>query len=274
MKLYNETEIGTILKRAAEMSHADVNSSGMGLSVEELQQLGAEAGLNPEFIIRAAAELHADKPKRIKNIFGGPVSYEREMVLDGEISASEWEEFLASIRSTFKDPGVVTTRENIFEWTVKSSGGSAQVTARTVDNTTRVNVFWNEPATAIPFMVPTIIGTIISLPITFEALDMSGIPGASVIVGTALTLFTLGRWGISHYTDRFSEKLDRMMTSFELIASKGELARNRDRDRERGRDQRTLETQETSAVHPLIDVEEALSEEENDTVRMRGRDKA
>jgi len=267
MKLYNEKEIGNILKRATEMSHADTNSSSMGLSVEELQQLGAEAGLNPDFIIRAAAELAVAPSIRKRNVVGGPVSFEREIVLDGEISSSDWEEFLAAIRSTFKVPGEVDMRENTYEWTIKAPGGNAQVTARLVDGTTRINVFWSEPAIVVPFMIPTVIGTIISLPITFEALSLSGLPGMAVILGTAATLFTLGRWGVSRYTDRFSNKLEQMVASIELIASKGELSRNRNKV--------TAATISALDVitHPLIDVEEAFSDEESEQTS-RDRDRA
>ena len=225
MKLYNEKEIGAILKRAAEMSHDSPDSTAAGLSIEELQQVGSEAGLNPDLIMKAAAEIHSAKPIREKNFFGGPVQYSNEIMLDGEIDSALWEELLASIRGTFKDPGVVSTRENIFEWTSTSETEKGQVTAHVQNGRTKVTLFWHEPVAAIPFFVIPLIGTIISLPIVFEALDMSGFPGAAVIMSVAFTLFMVSRWGLGRYTDSFVEKLRRMETSFELIASKGEASR-------------------------------------------------
>jgi len=225
MKLYNEKEIGAILKRAAELSHDSPDSSASGLSIEELQQVGTEAGLHPDLILKAAAELHSSKPEREKNIFGGPVQYQNELMLDGEIDSALWEEMLASIRGTFKDPGVVSTRENIFEWTSQSETEKGQVTAHVQNGRTKITLFWHEPVAAIPFFVIPLIGTIISMPIVFEALNMSGFPGAAVILSVALTLMTISRWGLSRYTDSFVEKLRRMETSFELIASKGEASR-------------------------------------------------
>jgi len=225
MKLYNEKEIGAILKRAAEMSHDSPDSTAAGLSIQELQQVGSEAGLNPDLIMKAAAEIHSAKPAREKNIFGGPVQYNNEMMLDGEIDAALWEEILASIRGTFKDPGVVTTRENIFEWTSQSETDKAQVTAHVMNGRTKVTLFWHEPVAAIPFYVIPLIGTIISLPIVFEALEMSGFPGAAVIMSVAFSLIMVSRWGLGRYTDSFVDKLRRMETTFELIASKGEASR-------------------------------------------------
>jgi len=74
----------------------------------------------------------------------------------------------------------------------------------------------------VPFFIPTLVGTLISLPIVFEALKLSGWLGAFVVLSIALTLFTLGRWGLSTYTDRFSGKLDQLMTHLELIATRNQ----------------------------------------------------
>jgi hypothetical protein len=43
-------------------------------------------------------------------MFGGPVSYANEFVLEGEVDHATWEEMTAGIRGTFKEPGVVSTR--------------------------------------------------------------------------------------------------------------------------------------------------------------------
>jgi type III secretory pathway component EscS len=259
MKLYNEKEIGAILKRAAELSHDDADSDSVGLSVEELKQLGREAGINPDFILKAATELGSKKSRRSeKNFYGGPVAYENEIVLDREITPSEWEDMLVEMRSCIKDPGVVSARENTFEWTVQSTGTKSQVTARIENGRTKIHLFWSEPTAPIPFLVPTIIGTIISLPIVFEALQLSGLPSAMVIMSVTATLFTLGRWGVSAYTDRFSRKLDQLMTQFELIALKG-----------------SKKTQTLVAQAPVLDLDEPDTfepgEHEKERPRSRGR---
>ena len=129
---------------------------------------------------------------------------------------------LTKIRAYFKDPGIVTTRENTFEWTIQQQTLKAQVTARLENGKTHIHLFWSEPTAPIPFFIPTMVGTLISLPIVFEALNLSGWPGAFAVLSIALTLFTLGRWGLSTYTDRFSGKLDQLMTHLELIATRNQ----------------------------------------------------
>ena len=223
MKVYNEKEIGSILTRATELSQDDASRDSMGLSLEELEQLGREAGIPPDLIRKAAAETGVSRARRKeKNWFGGPVSYSNELIVDGEISPDDWEEMLLEIRNTFKEPGAVATRENTYEWTIQSAAVKAQVTARTDEGKTKINVFWAEPTAPTPFYIPTIIGTIISLPISFEALGLSAFPGLLVVLATMLTMVMLGRFGVSSYTERKARNLDQMMTAIELIGVKGQ----------------------------------------------------
>ena len=61
MRVFSEQEIGAILKRTAELSKeaAGDRSSDAGLSLEEIQALAADAGLDTQLVSRAAAELTA-----------------------------------------------------------------------------------------------------------------------------------------------------------------------------------------------------------------------
>lgn len=243
MKLYNEKEIGAILKRAAELSLDETGPNAAGLSIEELQQVGNEAGLDPDLILKAAAELHQTGPKRTKNLFGGPVSYANDIVLDGEIDNATWEEMVSAIRGTFKDPGVVSTRENVFEWTSQSETEKAQVTALVAGGKTKVTLFWSNPVAVIPLFIPSIIGTIISLPITFESLEWSGLPAMAVILSTFMTLFMLGRFATGRIVDGQATRLKQLETSLDLIASKKALRAARKQSSDAGRASTIIEAQ-------------------------------
>lgn len=231
MKLYNEKEIGAILKRAAELSMDEAGPNAAGLSIEELQQVGNEAGLDPDLILKAAAELQQTGPKRTKNLFGGPVSYANDIVLDGEIDNATWEEMISAIRGTFKDPGVVSTREKVFEWTSQSETEKAQVTALVANGKTKVTLFWANHVAAIPLFIPSIIGTIIALPISFEALELSGPVGLAFIMTVFMTLFMLGRFATGKLVDGQTTRLKQLETSLDLIASKKALRSARENKR-------------------------------------------
>ncbi len=55
MKVYNEKEIGSILTRATKLSQDDASRDSMGLSLEELEQLGREAGIPPDLIRKSGS---------------------------------------------------------------------------------------------------------------------------------------------------------------------------------------------------------------------------
>jgi len=276
MKLYNEKEIGAILKRAAEMSLDESGPNAAGLSIEELQQVGNEAGLNPDLILKAAAELQQSGPSRQKNFFGGPVSYSNDFVLDGEIDAATWEEMIAAIRGTFKDPGVVTTRENVFEWTSQGETEKAQVTALISNGKTKVSLFWTEPVIAIPLFIPSLIGTIISLPITFESLEWSGFPAFALIMSTFMTLFLLGRFALGRIVDGQATKLRQLETSLDLIASKKALRQARERNASTAVGDVAPAVRETISVQPAepgitLDELDAPSDDTRQANRSRER---
>lgn len=260
MKLYNEKEIGTILKRAAELSLDESGPNAAGLSIEELQQVGAEAGLDPDLILRAAAEIQQGGAKRKRNLLVGPTNYSNDFVLEGEVDADTWEEMLAAIRSTFKDPGIVSTREKVFEWTSQSETEKAQVTALNAGGKTRITLFWSEPILMLPMIIPTIIGTIISLPITIEGLELTGLAAVAVVLSTLLTLLTLGGLVVNRITDRQVAKLKQLETSLDLIASKKAL--------------RAVRKQAASleAAAPLLDLDEPASAAESTPQRARTRE--
>lgn len=219
MKLYSEKEIGTILKRAAELSMSEAASNAGGLSLEELQQIGREAGLDPDLILKAASELERHTPPREKNLFGGPIRYANDFILEGEIDGATWEEMIAAIRNSFKDPGVVSIRENVFEWTSQGETEKAQVTALLSPGKTKISLFWAEPVLAVPLFIPTLIGTIISLPVTFESLGWTGLPAAALIVSVFMTLFSLSRFAVSRIMDKEVARIRQLEARLEMIAS-------------------------------------------------------
>ena len=139
-------------------------------------------------------------------------------MLDGEIDAATWEEMISSIRGSFKDPGQVSTRENVFEWTSQSETEKAQVTALIMDGKTKFTVFWTEPIIAIPLYVITLIGTIISLPIAFEGLELSGPVAFAFIMSVVLTLFSVSRFLVGRVMDKQVNKLQQLETTLDLIA--------------------------------------------------------
>lgn len=257
MKLYNRKEIGAILKKAAENSSADGTDAPMGLSIDELQQVASDAGIDPEQIARAAAEIDLDSRRNERKFWGGPFSFNSQVLVDGEITVGQWEEMLISIRAFFQSKGQVTARESVWEWSSPwGTTNSAQVTVLKDNGKTRISVGWNGPLTAVPFYIPVPLAAIASIFFASEFLDLTAVPGvAFALLATVLT-FLAGRWTLRRHLDTGSRKFQEMVSGLERIANrqstKSEIV------------SRQTDPSQTQAEHPVLQMPEENSHDELD----------
>ena len=221
MKLYNRKEIGAILKKAAENSSTDGPDTPMGLSIDELQQLASDAGIDPEQIARAVAEIDEESRRSEPTFWGGPFSFNSQVLVGGEITVGQWEEMLISIREFFKSKGKVTARESVFEWSSPwGTTNSAQVTALKDNGKTKISVGWNGPLTAVPFYIPVPLAAIASVLFASEFLGLTAVPGVAFsLLATGLT-FLAGRWALRRHLDAGFKRLRQMIAGLDLIANR------------------------------------------------------
>ncbi|NNE34247.1 MAG: hypothetical protein HKN13_03360 [Rhodothermales bacterium] len=222
MKLYDRKEIGAILKKAAENSSTDSAESAMGLDIEELQQLASEAGIDPDQITKAIAEIDTESGLGHRTFWGGPFTYSSQVVVDGEITVAQWEEMLISIRGFFQSKGEVETRESVLEWSSPPfTTNSAQVTALRDNGKTKISVGWNGPLTAVPFFLPIPVVVIASLVFASEFLGLSAVPGISLVLLLSALTFLAARWMLGRHLDNGTAKLGQLLDTLESIADRG-----------------------------------------------------
>ncbi len=116
---YDEQEIAAIFKQAAtdqesaqrHLPHTE------GLTLAELQQIGKEAGITPEFIARSAAAVdrtdHTQPPRRF---LGLPISVARTVDLPGPLSDENWDRLVVELRETFQARGKRQRDGSLREW--------------------------------------------------------------------------------------------------------------------------------------------------------------
>ena len=173
-KLYSEKEIGAILKRTAELSKGQQRDESAGLTLAELETLAAEAGLDPTLVSRAAAELGTTRTDDRKlDFFGGPLKYSHSVDISAEVSEETWERMVARVRQHFGEPGVVSTRTGVREWT---AGGKkkAQATLFKLEGGSRLDLFWSDVTSAIPVFLPTLYAAVLSPVFIFEEAALAG----------------------------------------------------------------------------------------------------
>ena len=117
---YQEDEVREIFEAAADARDTSRRalSSGDGMSLTELQEIGLEVGLSPERIAEAASalELRRSIPPA-KTYLGMPLSVGRSVELPRAPTDLEWELLVSELRDTFQARGELDSQGNLRQWT-------------------------------------------------------------------------------------------------------------------------------------------------------------
>ena len=141
---FSEKEIGLILKRASELQVQEPTGTredeAGGLSLEELEQVAREAGIDPTYIRRAASDIAtAGVAPESTPFLGAPVRLEFERTVDREVAASAYETLMEEIQQAL-GPGVVNTLGRSFAWHSTNVQRQVAVTITPRQGRTRIRV--------------------------------------------------------------------------------------------------------------------------------------
>ncbi len=123
-RLYTEKEISKILKRAGEIQASEREKVTMGLSLEELQQLAEEVGLEPDIIANVAETIDIEPENEDVGFLSSlmmPTKIDLEHVIQGEISEDEWPEVVAMMERHSGKAGSSSQVGKLLEWTAETN---------------------------------------------------------------------------------------------------------------------------------------------------------
>ena len=122
---YSADEARRIFARAARRQHAAPAADG--LSLEDLAEIGREAGLDPALVAaEAAAERLGDGHRATWH--GVPVGVRRARLLPERVSDREWERVVDLLRAEFKMEGTAQQIGTRREWATGASASSSATT--------------------------------------------------------------------------------------------------------------------------------------------------
>jgi hypothetical protein len=127
---YTDREVRLILKAAVEIQQqsADAAQPSGGLSLAELEQVAAEAGIDPAVIRRAAASLDAGAPEDAPSRFlGASTEIVVERVVDAPVDERDFEELLGVVRAHTRHLGEARTVGRLFGWRGRVDTARAEV---------------------------------------------------------------------------------------------------------------------------------------------------
>ena len=117
---YGDDEIREIFSLATTggTQGQPISAESDGMTLDELQRIGEEAGIEPTRVAQAAAMLDArGKPAPIKRSFGLPIGVSRVVDLPRAPTDREWEQLISEFRTTFGSLGRATSSGGLRQWT-------------------------------------------------------------------------------------------------------------------------------------------------------------
>lgn len=132
---FSEDDARKILARAAERQEAAERAqlgSGGGVSLEELQSIADEVGIDPNYVQAAAGELALKRQSSAVDFrMGLPTRLEEVRMLPGSVSDRQWGQMVAVFREAFGRSGMTAEFGDVREWISANIGSEGMpVTVR------------------------------------------------------------------------------------------------------------------------------------------------
>lgn len=174
-----------------------------GLTLDQLQRIGEEAGIEPARVAQAAARLDArGKPAPVRRSLGLPVELSRVVDLPRAPTDREWEQLISQFRTTFGGPGQSTVSGGLREWTygdlhicVEPTERGEQLRIGTVNSVGQV---FNGIGVVTGVMSLIMGATVIAAGKPEKALAVFGMFGGIALISFAANLMRSPAWAREH----------------------------------------------------------------------------
>jgi hypothetical protein len=181
-RLYDDKEVGKLLERATELQRQDparAPAAG-GLSLTELEEIAAEAGIDPRFLRRAAAEMAsgARAAEGWEMVTGERLTVVREAVVAGELDQEGFERVVEAIQVNARETGQPSLLGRTLTWQAETAGKTrtVQVIVTSRDGETHIRAAERLHQMASGLFAGTVVGVTagvglgVGLPVALTAL--------------------------------------------------------------------------------------------------------
>ncbi len=212
-RLFNEKQVREILTRASASQSADAD----GISLEELQRVAAELGLDPHEIQRAAEGV-GNESRSPMRILDGRVYLDQ--TVEGEASPEVWQGMVALVQRHYKKPGTVSQRGSNYDWVASEEGGSLTLSLTAKNGKSRIRL---ESSSWMGLFFVAVFCPVLTLAFSLSAIKHGY---ASLAIGLCLfgaaLMFTLVRSFRSNHVQSVRGLMDRLVAEVES----GDLAQS------------------------------------------------
>lgn len=111
---YDDRELALIVKLASELEKSEPR--GEGHSLAEIQEIAAQAGIDPELIVLAARIFETERTSGTRSLIGAPTTFRLERSVAGEVPDDELGALVHAIRQVTGREGEVARVLDSLEW--------------------------------------------------------------------------------------------------------------------------------------------------------------
>ena len=142
---YGDKDVARILKRATELQRAEPGATDPGgLTLTELSEIAAEAGIDPRFLQRAAAEVstRTEASSLAEKLAGAPMSVHIERSVLGELRPDQLDGIIPLIQQATEGQGTASAVGKTLTWSSRTDNNSSaqQVLVASRDGRTLIRV--------------------------------------------------------------------------------------------------------------------------------------
>lgn len=191
---FTDEETARILERAAELSGAPASR---GTTLEELERIAVEAGLDPAAVRRAALEVRGNPaPSRWRTIFG-PMSVRLETEVEGELDDVGRERVAEALHKAIGGAGSLDSVGRVLTYTIQGARNGRNLTVVVSSRDGRTHITFEERLGAIAGGIYGGVGGGSSSLVIWAAIGAGTVLGPAAAVGAgvlaAASLFGLTR---------------------------------------------------------------------------------
>ncbi|HET9066284.1 MAG TPA: hypothetical protein VFN22_10745 [Gemmatimonadales bacterium] len=215
---YTDDEMAEIFRRATDSTHqAETHAAARpGMSLAELQEIGAEAGIPAEQVAMAARSL--DQPHAIgpatRRMLGLPIAVADDAQLDRTLSDAEWDQLVVMARDTFAARGKLRQDGKFRQWTngnlqvlLEPGTHGDRLRLRTVNGYARQMILMGGGAMGIAAAVS------LTPILTGNAAALANLDGMAILGLIGVAMFARGVYGLRRWGERrakqFRELIER-----------------------------------------------------------------
>jgi hypothetical protein len=215
-RLYDDKEIGALIQRATEIQKEANDAQAHGLSLDEIEHIAAELGIDPEHLQTAAAELEnrmdSDQPP---GFWGGPFHLDKKRVVEGAMTEAQWEEIVMGLRRLTGTPGKTSAFGKTQEWTyVVNAGGDiierTQVTLRPGDKQTTIEVQKSYRGGAMIAYLLSLVFSVTLAGIFLDGAGLSDLINTLIVAGSSVGGLTVARTAVGVWSRKQRQKVKQL----------------------------------------------------------------